>query len=86
MGNTQDGIYISEASGNTIAKNRSENNGGDGFDARSSGNMFEMNEARKNGRFGFLDSGTPGPANTYVNNQCSNNPSGESSPPGLCKP
>ena len=87
LGNSGDGVRITEAANNTVAKNRSENNGGDGFEAESLsvGNMFGKNKAKKNGGFGYLDSSV-GPTNTYINNKCKGNTSGGSSPSGLCKP
>lgn len=77
----------------TVFRNVAVSNAQDGFTVSGHGCLFDRNRADYNGRpaagFGILDgtggSGTAGTANSYVNNGCTGNGLGASSPPGLCR-
>src|SRR5262245_7824708 len=74
--------------GHTFSRNVASANDIDGFQVDGSGSTFDLNRSMNNGAFGIFDfttgGGTGGTGNTYTNNVCSGNDSGDSSPPGLC--
>ncbi len=84
------GFALGLASSNTLASNTANGNYQDGFllEAVSSFNTLAFNVANNNAGYGYNDassgSGTSGTANTYVDDLCSGNAAGGSSPAGLC--
>jgi parallel beta-helix repeat protein len=82
-----DGIFLMNASGNSVERNRSVANGRDGIriEPTSSNNTILRNHARRNGEHDCHDdttgAGTAGTANFWIQNR------GETeNRPGLCKP
>jgi hypothetical protein len=91
--NTGAGFLIAGAdpddAGMTVVRNIARANGHSGFTVAATGSRFDRNRADYNRRFGIEDTthggGTSGTASVYVNNGCTGNVLGRSSPPGLCR-
>jgi len=86
-----DGIsLVGGTSFDKVQNNQAKNNLDDGFfvDTTSHDNLLKNNKSKQNVLDGFEDqssgSGTSGTANTYKNNNCSNNGNLGSDPAGLC--
>ena len=71
------------STGNSLLANYIEASGSEGLAMFASGNTVEWLISDNNGTWGIRDTSS-GPANTYTSNTCAGNPSGTSSPLGLC--
>jgi len=86
------GILIANSSHDFINNNTAIENGVDGFylNATSNSTTLFQNTANGNGNYGYYDlsagSGTAGTANSYLEDECSGNTNGGSSPSGLGTP
>ena len=85
--NTSAGMIVQDylggiSTGNLLDKNYIVGSGSEGLAMFASGNTVQYQGSDYNGTWGIRD--TSGAANTYISNTCVGNPSGTSSPAGLC--
>ena len=67
-----------------VTRNIAERNFSDGFMVRGDTSTFMRNISNHNGSFGISELVIGTSTNTYIDNGCTGNSNGDSSPPGLC--
>ena len=65
-----------------VRRNVATSNADNGFAVGASDSTLDRNRSDHNGLFGLEEIGI---ANVYLNNRCTGNAQGASSPPGLCR-
>jgi parallel beta-helix repeat protein len=87
-GNGGNGFDLQAGNSDALSNDIAVHNGFNGFSVQVTASSLVDSSANNNAQFGFMDatsgSGTSGTSNTYLNDTCTGNGSGDSNPAQLC--